>query len=141
MLDAVFRDGFLTCAAAPCTTPTLPVAAGGAMPGIARRQASALLTWEATAASTFTLELQHRSALPVNDTGTDRAGGYTVAHLGWRMQRDVGTWRVRPFARIDNLTDRRHAGSVIVNEANGRFFETGPGRSLFVGVEVSRRGP
>ncbi len=141
MLDAVFRDGFLTCAAAPCTTPTLPVAAGGAMPGIARRQASALLTWEATAASTFTLELQHRSALPVNDTGTDRAGGYTVAHLGWRMQRDVGTWRVRPFARIDNLTDRRHAGSVIVNEANGRFFETAPGRSFFVGVEIAARQP
>lgn len=141
VIDAAFRDGFLTCAAAPCTTPTLPVAAGRAMPGIARRQASALLAWEASAASTFTLEVQHRSALPVNDTGTDSAGGYTLAHLGWRMQHAVGAWQVRPFARIDNLTDRRHAGSVIVNEANGRFFETGPGRSLFVGVEVSRRGP
>lgn len=139
VMDAHFRDGFLTCAAAPCTTPTLPVAAGRAMPGIARRQASALLAWEATPASTVTLELQHRSALPVNDTGTDSAGGSTVAHLGWRMHRDVGAWRVRPFARIDNLTDRRYAGSVIVNDANGRFFEPAPGRSVFFGVEVSTR--
>ena len=34
---------------------------------------------------------------------------------------------------------RGHAGSVIVNDGNGRFFEPGAGRSLFAGVSLSRR--
>ena len=33
------------------------------------------------------------------------------------------------LARIDNLIDTRYAGSVIVNEANGRFFETAAPRN------------
>jgi len=40
------------------------------------------------------------------------------------------------FAGIDNLFDRRYAGSVIVNDSNGRFFEPAPGRTYFVGVEL-----
>jgi iron complex outermembrane recepter protein len=34
--------------------------------------------------------------------------------------------------------DRRYAGSVIVAEARGRFFEPAPGRNAFAGIEVSR---
>ena len=41
--------------------------------------------------------------------------------------------------RIDNLGNRRHAASVIVNEGNGRFFEPAAGRSVFVGVDVRAR--
>jgi hypothetical protein len=33
------------------------------------------------------------------------------------------------MARVDKLFDRAYAGSVIVNESNGRFFETGAPRS------------
>jgi iron complex outermembrane recepter protein len=30
---------------------------------------------------------------------------------------------------VDNLFDRRYAGSVIVNEGNARYFEPAPGRN------------
>lgn len=42
------------------------------------------------------------------------------------------------FVRLDNLFDRRYAGSVIVNEGNQRYFEPGAGRGLSAGVTVSR---
>ena len=47
------------------------------------------------------------------------------------------TWTRRSggFARLDNLFDRRHIGSVIVNEGNGRFYEPGLGRQLTVGLQ------
>jgi iron complex outermembrane recepter protein len=32
--------------------------------------------------------------------------------------------------------DARYIGSVIVNEANGRFFEPAPGRSWLAGVDL-----
>jgi hypothetical protein len=39
-----------------------------------------------------------------------------------------------PFARIDNLFDKRYVGSVIVNEGNARYFEPAPGRNWTVGM-------
>ena len=39
-------------------------------------------------------------------------------------------WNLSAAARIDNLLSRRYAGSVIVNEGNGRFFESAPDRSF-----------
>jgi iron complex outermembrane receptor protein len=32
------------------------------------------------------------------------------------------------------MFDRRYAGSVIVNEGNGRFYEPAPGRTWLVGL-------
>ena len=38
---------------------------------------------------------------------------------------------------MDNLLDRRHAASVIVNEANGRFFEPGAPRHTLLSLRLS----
>ena len=66
--------------------------------------------------------------------GTESAAGYGLLHLeasrSWRSA--AGTWRA--FARIDNLLDRDHIGSVIVNEGNGRFYEPGRDRTWLVGL-------
>ena len=45
-----------------------------------------------------------------------------------------GKWTITEFFRIDNLANKRYAGSVIVNETNGRFFEPAPGRAWTFGV-------
>ena len=41
------------------------------------------------------------------------------------------------YARVDNLFDRRYAGSVIVNEGNQRYYEPAPGRNWSAGIDVS----
>ena len=38
-------------------------------------------------------------------------------------------WNLSATLRVDNVLDRRYAGSVIVNEGNSRFYEPAPGRS------------
>jgi len=137
LLDAVYRDGFFTCEASPCGTPNVPVAAGNRMPGIARQQAFVRLDWEpGWAASVFSLELRHSGAVRVNDRNSDAAAGWTTASLAARFRQNVGAWQVREFIRVDNIANRRYAGSVIVNEAGGRFFETAAGRTWLAGVEL-----
>ena len=91
------------------------------------------------AGSTLTLELRHSAAVPVNDSNSDAAAGYTVAHLGVRFQQERGPWQLRQFLRIDNLANRRHAGAVIVNEGNQRYYEPAPGRNWTVGLGGSYR--
>ncbi|WP_268795277.1 hypothetical protein [Pelomonas sp. Root1237] len=41
--------------------------------------------------------------------------------------------------RVDNLADCRYAGSVIVNDGNGRFFEPAPGRTWLASANASYR--
>jgi len=38
------------------------------------------------------------------------------------------------LARIDNVADRGYVGSVIVNDGNGRFFETGAPRAFLLSL-------
>ncbi len=42
------------------------------------------------------------------------------------------------LARLDNAADRVYAGSLIVNDANGRYFETGAPRSALLSLRVLR---
>ncbi len=141
-MGARYRDGFLTCTATPCTAPSVPVAAGNRLPGLARQQAYLQLAWEpGWANSVFTLEATHTGRMAVNDRDTDFTDASTLFNLGARFEQQRGDWTWREFVRIDNLTNRTHAGSVIVNEGNGRFFEPGAGRSVYVGVELVRRFP
>jgi iron complex outermembrane receptor protein len=141
-MDARYRDGFLTCTATPCATPTVPVAAGNRMPGLAKQQAYLQVAWEpGWANSVFTLEAMHTGRMAVNDRNTDATAASTLFNLGVRFEQNRGDWTWREFLRIDNLTDRAHAGSVIVNEGNNRFFEPGARRSVYVGVELVRRFP
>jgi iron complex outermembrane receptor protein len=51
----------------------------------------------------------------------------------------LGAWELNAYARVDNLFDKRYAGSVIVNESNGRYYEPAAGRSLGVGAGVAYR--
>ena len=48
-----------------------------------------------------------------------------------------GTFRTRATVRVENVTDRRYAGSVIVADGNRRFYEPAPGRNYLIGVEAS----
>ena len=48
-------------------------------------------------------------------------------------------WSAEWLLRVDNVQDKRYAGSVIVNEGNARFYETGAPRA--VGVTLRLVGP
>jgi iron complex outermembrane receptor protein len=147
LVDAQFRSGFSVCPGTPCTT-TQPVASGSRISGVPRHQGKVRLSW-APASWNVAMELVASSTIVVTDAGdwaatqaaiqTDHAPGYGVvnADIGydWRLEHN----QLRSFVRVENLFDRRYVGSVIVNEANNRFFESGPGRTLMAGVQWSWR--
>lgn len=136
-LDARYDDSFTTCAAPPCATPTLVIPAGNRLPGVARSSAYAALQWAPAEGWNAGAELRALSRVPVNDLNSDEAAGFAIASasVGYRVRR--GAWGFSGFVRADNLFDRRYAGSVIVNEGNGRFFEPAPGRTWLAGVNAS----
>jgi iron complex outermembrane receptor protein len=136
-LDARYRDGFLTCAGVPCAAPTVPVPAGNRIAGTAPRSAFAELVWTQGALE-LGAELRGQGRVSVNDANSDSAGGYGVigARALWRVALDEGA--LEWLARIDNVANRRVAGSVIVNETNQRYFEPGAGRTLLLSLRWQR---
>lgn len=136
-MDATYRDAFTSCAGTPCATPNLAIPAGNRIPGIARGAAFASVAWVPPTGWRGGLEARHLTGVPVNDANTDAAPAYTLlaGHVGHVMQ--AGAWELEGFARVDNLLDRHHAGSVIVNEGNSRYFEPGAGRTWLLGMSAS----
>ena len=135
-LHAVTLDGYLTCATTPCTTPGTLVAAGRQLPGVAPRQFDAELGWRSLSGWRLSLAWRGASAVPVDDQNSAAAAAWQTWNVAASVQGQGAAAAWQAFLRLDNLTDRRYAGSVIVNDANGRFFEAAPGRSLHLGVSL-----
>ena len=146
LLEAKYADAFRTCVGAPPCAPAaaVTIAAGTDMPGIPKRSLYAELLWRAPRALSYgtphaALELRSVSQIQVDDRNSDAAAGYSVAALRAGIEKRIGPWVATAFARVDNLSDARYAGSVIVNESNGRFFEPAPGRNWTVGATLAWR--
>lgn len=134
-LDAVFVDGFATCAGVPCTVPDLRVPAGRRIPGVPRTTAAAAVRWGGDTGWGVRVDGQYLASVPVSQIGEERAPAYAVfgASAGYGVRGARGEGRV--FVAVQNLGDRRYSGSVIVNESNGRYYEPAPGRQWLLGVE------
>lgn len=134
-LDARFRTGFLACDGTPCTQPEVPVAAGARIPGIPSSVLAVALRRGGESGWRASMQGDYVSDVVVDDRGSDAAPAYAVfgASVGYAWGLESG--RLDAFARVDNLFDRRHVGSVIVNDGNGRYYEPGSGRSIMLGLQ------
>ena len=140
-LAAEYRDAFLACAGIPCAAPTVPVSAGNQIAGTQKTSAFAELAWRGTGDAPLEAGVEWRAQgrTAVNDVNSDFAAGYGLVNLRLLRQHPLqggAQQRLEWLLRIDNLTNRRHVGSVVVNDANARFFEPAAPRSLLLGVRV-----
>ena len=137
-LDARYLDGFLACAGIPCLAPSVPVPAGNQVAGTQRGSAWAELAWRSGTLGHWGLEWRAARGTAANDTNSEFAPGYGTLNLRWSDSFALGAgWAVETLVRVDNLADRRFAGSVIVNDANGRFFEPNAPRSLLLALRFT----
>jgi iron complex outermembrane receptor protein len=128
LLDARFRD---------YTSVSGTDLSGNALPGVPRYLLYGEFAWRHAPSGFVTaLEAQWGAKVWVDDANSDSADSYAIANWSLGYDWRLAGWRVSPYLRIDNLFDRRYVGSVIVNAANGRYFEPAPGRAYFGGVKA-----
>ncbi len=135
VIDAKYRDAFLACGAPPCTAPNIAVAAGAKIPGVPKQQAFVELRARPLAKLTTSLEIQHQGKIFTNDTNSAFAKAATLVNLAATYSIPTASVDWTLAARVDNVGNRRDAATVIVNEANGRFFEPRPPRTWMFSVE------
>lgn len=136
VLRARFSEPFLACGPAPCTTPSVPVAAGARLPGVPSRTVFVEVKHRAGWAD-LGAEWRAQSSLAVDDVNSDFAAGYAVVNLSAARSVGIGSRSLRAYVRLNNAFDRRYVGSVIVNEGNRRFFEPAAGRAVLAGFDLA----
>ncbi len=138
-LKATYTEAFRSCRATGCTLATsLLIPAGNRMPGIPASTLYGELSWKHPASGFSTaIEVRHAAKVNVDDQNSAAAPAYTVANLRFGYEQKAGSWALKEFLRVDNAADMKYAGSVIVNDGNGRFFEPAPGRNTLVGMTAS----
>ena len=130
-LDATLSQGFCDAKGATC------VPAGKRIAGTARTQAFLSLDWKPTSHWRAGIDWRHVGAVAANDVNSVRAPAYGVFGVSGAYTARFGGWKVDAFARVDNLSNKKYVGSVIVNEGNGRFYESAPGRQWMLGVTAA----
>ena len=149
-IKAIVAQQYFTCVTAPCNplaNPTgppppnyLPVNEGNFLPAVARNSLYVGVSWNyAPLGFSTTLETIARSKIYADDRNTDAAASYWVANLRAGFKQETTHWSFSEFARLDNLANRAYVGSVIVNDANSRFFEPAPGRTVYVMFNAALR--
>ena len=126
----------------PTGTPAVvvPVSAGSKLPGIAGNNLFGELVWRPPAYAAYGfhagVEVRHSGKVWVNDQNAEFAGAYTIFNLRAGLQQRGKGWKLTEFVRIDNAGDKGYIGSVIVAEANNRYYEPAPGRNAMMGVNA-----
>jgi len=105
---------------------------------VPERQMFAALRWApgGLRGANVTIEAQHVSRIEVDDENSDHAPSRTLFNLRLGYEAALRDWSFGAYVRVNNIFDRDYAGSVIVNEANRRFFEPAPGRNWMLGASA-----
>jgi iron complex outermembrane receptor protein len=136
LLDARFTQPFQTVIGTPSVPAT--VNAGSKLPGVSATNLFGELVWRyAPSGFHAGVEIRHSGKVYVNDPNTEAADAYTIWNLRAGFEQRMRKWRLTEFARVNNVSDRQYIGSVIVAEANNRFYEPAPGRNWLAGVSAS----
>ncbi len=141
LIDAEFNERF--------TYGTSIVNTGNKIPGIPNGMAYSSIQWSGTdfqrnkyrqvMGALATFEFVTAGANHSSDTNTDstKAGGYSLYNLRLAHRVDINSMTITGYGQLNNLTDKKYIGSVIVS--NGSPFEPAPGRNWMVGLNASTR--
>lgn len=105
--------------------------AGNTIPGIPVHQLQASATYHY--GNLFaTIEGQGKSKQYVDDRNSAQAAGYAIMNLRAGGTALFGRPWLAPSIGLQNVFDKHYIASVAINAAAGKYYETSPGRALYV---------
>ena len=110
------------------------------LPGVATLNHYAQINWLPFSNDLLRIGLSvvHRSEVATSDTNEIKAPSYTTADIAVSgLFQCVGELKTQWWIKSANITDKKYVGSVIVNQTNGRAFESASGRNLSAGVKLA----
>ena len=119
---------------------------GNSLPGIPNKQIFSSIAWSQKGfqpigakqlpGAEASLDWVGRSVMWANDTNdsASAASGYSIFNARFKQRFEVGPTQLEAYAGINNLTDQKTIGSVIINQSSSQYFEPGLPRNWVVGL-------
>ncbi|HZX16592.1 MAG TPA: TonB-dependent receptor [Pseudomonas sp.] len=108
---------------------------GKHIPGIPRQTLFSELAYENQGAY-LRLGVTAQARVYANDANSQSAPGHALFNLRLGKRFQVGEQSLEPYLGIDNLLGREYFDNLRINDVNARYFEPGPGRTLYTGLRV-----
>ena len=120
---------------------------GKQLPGIPQSSLFSELTWTSEASSSgkakggmrVGLEMVQAGRIYANDSNTESADGHTVFNLSASQRWSLGKGGVTAYARLNNVSDERYVGSVLVNQTANppQSYEPGLPQNWTLGLSLN----
>ncbi len=112
--------------------------AGNTIPGVPKQQMQLSASYRARHGFAL-VEWIAKDKIQVNDANAVAAPGFALLNV--RAGGAFSRGRLTPVIGVQNLLDRKYVSSVAVNAAGsvttGKFYEPGPGRTIYAGLTVA----
>lgn len=108
---------------------------GKRIPGIPRQTLFSELAYEHQEVY-VRLGVTAQARVYANDANSQSAPGYAVFNLRLGKRFQLGEQSLEPYLGVDNLLGREYFDNLRINDGNARYFEPGPGRTLYAGLRV-----
>jgi iron complex outermembrane receptor protein len=116
---------------------------GNAVPGVAPHRFETVLNLAPRDFPAYlAIENKNLSEVAVNDANTAHSPSYNITDVRAGLNElRLGSVTLEPYFGVTNVFDAEYNTSLAVNAFGQRFFESGPGRSFYVGghVRLDRR--
>jgi len=83
--------------------------------------------------------IQHVGEMFVDDANTDslKTEPYTLINAQVGLDMNFNKFRLIVYGGLNNITDKKYVAYVNINDADGRFYESGPLRNFFGGLTLA----
>lgn len=112
---------------------------GNRLPGVPVHRLHTSLRYEGSSGLWGAWDQTVTSSVYADDRNTATAAGWTTSTVRTGWHGSIGGWRIGGSASVENVFDDHYVSSVVVNAFGGRYYEPAAGRTLVLGVEISRR--
>jgi iron complex outermembrane receptor protein len=142
-IDAKFSQKFDTSGAGGAA---ITVPSGNKIPGIPDSSTFAEIAWSSEAfapkkkaplGTRVALEWQQAGKIFPDDANSDPVDGHSVFNLALSQRWAWNQGLVTLYGRLNNLSDVRYVGSVIVNQKDSQFFEPAMPQNWVVGLSLN----
>ncbi|MDD0972985.1 TonB-dependent receptor family protein [Pseudomonas fontis] len=106
------------------------------LPGIPRQTLFSEVAYEA---DDFYARLNMNAYGPqyADNANTARVAGVALFNVRLGKRFKLQDQVLEPYVGLDNLTDRRYYDNLRINDGSSRYYEPGPGRTVYAGVKVT----
>ncbi len=111
---------------------------GNSVPGVAPHRFETVLTVSPRNFPAYAaIENRNLSEVAVNDANTAHSPSYNITEVRAGLNEvQIGSLTLEPYFGVSNVFDADYNTSLAVNAFGQRFFESGPGRSFYLGGNV-----